>query len=87
MQLQLSALANVRASRMSGPAIALMFERMLEDVKVLGVSATEITLDFQDFSLPALEGDVIPTIVLALRPAKSEPAPETLTPEKPDPTQ
>ncbi len=73
MQIQRSALEKVEGSRMSGPAIRTIFERMLIDIDQLGIAASEITLDFQDHTLPAQEGEMVPVIILALRPAISQP--------------
>lgn len=73
MRIPVSALEKVAGSRMSGPAIRTIFERMLADIEHIGVPATEITLDFQDHTIPAEEGDVVPVIILALRPALGQP--------------
>jgi len=69
VQIPTSALEKVAGSRMSGPAIRTIFERMLRDIEEFGIIASEMTLSFQDPNLPVTEGDVVPVIILALRPA------------------
>jgi len=77
VQIQDSALNRVRGCHLDAAHIAAIYERMLKDVKVLGVKATEVTLDWQDYNEPITEGDMVPVMVLALRPAMKEPPPET----------
>lgn len=76
MQIQASALERVRGCRLDPNVIASIYERMLNDVRVLGVKATELTLDWQDYNEPVAEGDMVPVMVLCLRPAIKEPPPE-----------
>lgn len=76
MRIPTDALEKVAGSRMSGPAIRTIFERMLLDIEQFGIVASELTLDFQDHSKPADEDEVIPVIILALRPALRKPAPK-----------
>lgn len=84
MRIQPEALARLSAGP-RGEALALIFDYMLKTCEVMGNSATEQLLTFQDPGVVAEEGDLVPIIILALRPASrdrptvdipADPAPE-----------
>lgn len=72
MRIQPQALERLKAGP-RGEALGLIFEYMLKTCEVMGSSATEQVLTFQDQSMIAEEGDLVPIIILALRPANVGP--------------
>lgn len=72
MQVQQQALERVRGCRLDPAAIAAIYERMLVDTLTFGVQATEITLDWSRPEDPIQEGDMVPVMILALRPVIKE---------------
>ncbi len=55
---------------------------MAQSALVMGQVATEYTLGFQHPDDPVAEGDLVPVIVLALRPAAPKPeAPDAAIPD------
>ena len=73
MQVQSQALERVRGCRLDPEKIASIYERMVVDIATFGVQATEITLDWHKPEDPIQEGDMVPVLILALRPIVKEP--------------
>lgn len=68
MQINESALQRVRSAQLRGEGVALIFEMMAKLVAE-GAAAAEFTLGYQKPEDVIQEGDLVPVIVLALRPA------------------
>jgi RNA 3'-terminal phosphate cyclase len=73
MRIQPEALARLRAAQMRGEAIATIFEHMGKMAEVAGYSAAEQLLTYQEPNAVVEEGDLVPIIILALRPANVGP--------------
>lgn len=73
MQINNSALQRVRSGQFRGEAIATIFEHLATMVGEMGAAASEFTLGYQQPGDPVNEGDMVPVIVLALRPAQKPP--------------
>lgn len=73
MQINSSALQRVRSGQFRPDAIATIFENMANLVGETGAAATEFTLGYQHPDDLVTEGDMVPVIVLALRPAQKPP--------------
>lgn len=73
MQINESALNRVRSAQFRGDGIALIFETMGKLIAEQGVPAAEFTLGYHSPEDPVAEGDLVPVIVLALRPAQVKP--------------
>lgn len=62
-------LQRVRSAPSSGEGLARIFEQIALTAELLGGAIGQFTLDFQRADDPVVEGDLIPVIVLTLRPA------------------
>lgn len=76
MQIHPSSLGRLRSAQFRSEAIATIFEHLAKLNGEFGSVASEYTLGYQSPDDEVTEGDLVPVIVLALRPA-------TLPPPKP----
>jgi hypothetical protein len=74
MQIHPSSLERLRSAQFRPEAIATIFEHMGKMTGEIGAAASEFTLGYQKDEDEVREGDMVPVIVLALRPAKLSPA-------------
>jgi hypothetical protein len=78
VQINKSALGRLTAGQFRPDAIGTIFETMALAAQQMGSAATEFTLGYQHPDDPVADGDLVPVIVLALRPAAMPAAmPET----------
>lgn len=68
MQINPSALNRLRQAQLRSDGIATIFEAMSKAIEA-GATATEFVLGYQHPDDPVAEGDLVPVIVIALRPA------------------
>lgn len=72
MQISTSALQRVRSAQLRPDAIATIFEHMAACAELHPGGRPQFVLDYEDPDMPAGEGDLIPVIILSLRPANHD---------------
>lgn len=73
MPINQAALQRLRDSQMRGGGVATIFEHLAFGFEQLGAAASQVQIDYQDPADTVVEGDLIPVITLALRPATLQP--------------
>lgn len=68
MQINQAAMRRLRSAQLRAEAIATIFEVMIKAIEA-GSSQTEFMLGYQSPEDTVADGDLVPVIVLALRPA------------------
>ena len=68
MNISQVALNAIRESQLSGPNVAALFERMAENVTVISSQGGLLILSYLPPEVLPPEGELVPTITLALKP-------------------
>ena len=66
----------LRAAKVSGDGLATILEQMVVGIEMLGAATSQLQLDWQKPEEEVREGDLLPVVILSLRPAIIPPAPE-----------
>jgi len=80
VQIQEPALQRVRSGQFRADGIAAIFEHMGKMVAELGPTCAEFTIGYQSPDEPVAEGDMVPVIILQLRPAVIPPPKPPVSP-------
>ena len=67
------ALHRIREARMSGTGVAMMFEHIVAALEMFDGAQSAMSFDYQYADDEVVEGDLIPVVTLALRPATMKP--------------
>ena len=67
---------DLRTAKISGDGLVTILEQMAAGIEMLGATASQLQLDWQQPDDELRDGDLLPVVTLSLRPATVPPAPE-----------
>ena len=66
----------LRAAKIRGDGLATILEQMAAGIEMLGAATSQLQLDWQQPDDELREGDLLPIVILSLRPAIVPPSEE-----------